>query len=153
MADRYSDVYPQPGAGRTLIDACYLHGRKRTVGATIVVNTFTAADRAFVCRLPSSCRLLPDSWIYWEATAGATGVTFGDANGAAALMAATSFVAANSKQLIAAIPVSGYQRRLWQMLGYAKDPRTELDLYLTFPAGSSNGADAAVFVDIEYATD
>lgn len=154
MAEKYSDVYPQAGAlGRTFVDACYLHGRKRTVGATLIVNNQAAGDKGFVCKLPSACRITPDSWMYYEAITGSTNVTFGDANDPDGLVAAGSLAVAGGKSAIGAQPVASYGKRLWQMLGYAKDPRRELDLYVTLTDGTTNVTDKVIFFDLKYVVD
>lgn len=153
MADINSDIFTKNVVGAPLKDSVFIGGRVRTVMAKAASGAIAADSKVFIVSLPSHGRLLKASNFHHGAFTGATGVTFGDVNNAAALMAATSFATAGTKPAIPAITTPNLNQRLWQMLGYSSDPNRYLDLFLTFTVASTNSGEQSIIADLMYVHD
>lgn len=153
MADIYSNIYPDPAAGPArYVDATYYRGRRRTAFATIAATAALAAnDKAFVAKIPSHAHLKPGNNIIHEALAGATSVSFGDANSANGLVDAQSMATAGEISVLQNVSRANLGKRLWELLGYSEDPRREIDLFLTFTTDVTGSG--TIHVDLEYAID
>lgn len=136
MADVFSDIYPSRSVPETLVNSARKGGRVRAATANLTLPaTIAAGDKGFVLPLPSHCRLLPESTVYWSAgLTGLNDVNFGDANSEDALINGSDWITggAGNVSAIAAITPDNYGQRLYEMLGYTSDPRSELRLYFTF---------------------
>jgi hypothetical protein len=116
------------------------------VGATDAIN-----DRLFFARLPSACRILPDSTIYHDGITGLTDVDVGDANDPNGLADAINLSSAGSALVLEQVDLANYGLRLWELLGYTEDPGGQIDLCMTFitePTGSGD-----IVVDLRYVID
>lgn len=136
MTDRYGVQYSKTlDASREMIDVASWKGRVRVCADTydLVAATVGINDRLFVAKIPSNAIIWPQSTVYFSALgAGCADVDFGDANDADNLADAIDMTNAGSASLIEQVAVEKIGKKLWELLGYTKDPMKELDLFLTF---------------------
>ena len=156
MADVFSNIYPAPaGLPRRLIDSTFLNGSIRRHGpAKVIINNQANGDRAFVAKIPSHAIMINEGFIDVPQIAGATSITFGGGPDPDALVTAFDVSATGSqKNPLEAIAAVDLDKRLWELLGFTSDPKSDIDLLLTFANGSTNTADRIITSDLRYVLD
>lgn len=134
MATHYGDQFTKTRDGsREFIDVAKWGGRVRTM---IDHKALTAAgvatgEAVYFARLPSNAVIMPNSTVYHDALTGANAVDIGDASNPDGLATDLDVTAAGSKLLLEAIAIEDYGKKLWELLGYTADPKTQIDLYAT----------------------
>lgn len=154
MADIKSDLYQNQTRPGNLVNSNHKGGRVRIATAVLSLTAALAAgDKGQVVTLPSNARLLPESTIYFPAgLTGASDVNFGDANDTDALIDGDDWSGgAGSVGALDAVAATDYSKHLWEMLGYASDPYSELTLELEFVTDISGAG--SVVVDLRYVID
>lgn len=154
MATWYGDEYTKTrDSTREFIGVGKWHGRVRTLidHKALVGASVANGEKLYVAKLPSNAVLLPTSMVYHDALTGANAVTFGDANDANNLMAATDMTSAGSVSAMKSVAIENYGKELWALLGYSSDPKTQLDLFFTLAGELS--ADGDLTVVLQYVID
>jgi len=154
MGDIYASHHRDPSIVPVqIVDGVNQNGKSRIAYgvASVVAASQVNGDKVFIGRIPSHAVLLPQSQIITEALTGATDCDIGDANGPNALVDGQTFAAAAVIDPLSAVPFGDLANRLWQLLGYAEDPRKELELFITFNTKST--VDGDICVALQYAVE
>lgn len=130
-------------------DARISHGVLRTSTHGVEIGNGDSAGSTYeVARIPSHARLHRTSVIRNTAIAAGTAtatVDFGNAENAGGgnkIGAAISLAAAGDKDAINAIAIGDLGKPIWQLLGYNRDPKKEIPLYLTLSVATTSAGTA-----------
>lgn len=147
VVTKYASAYPTPGSG-IVPDAVMAEGKTKGVcGIIDIGNGDSAGSVYFLGRVPSHARIKPISKLYHEAVAGVTSAHIGFPSAPSALAAALDLSAAGNKDVLAAVNVTNYGMRVWQLENLLADPGGLRDIILTINTASTAAKRVIVFVE------
>ena len=114
-----------------------------TLSRQLVANGDSATSTITFCKVPSSARIERGSRIDADAIAGNTSFSLGDANYPTGLMNAVD-IHVGGQFNPAGITNANMDQALWQLLGYAADPLSEIVLIGTLGAALTAGGSIAL---------
>ena len=149
-----ANVHEDTAAIPTLPSAGLIGGRVRTAIDTVeIVSGDSVASRYFFARLPSDAILLPQSEVHFDDAGTSVTLDIGDVNDPDGLATDINIAsAAGSSTLLEAVDIANIGKKLWELLGYTADPKTQIDLYATL-AGAAAGANATLTFIVLWAQD
>lgn len=131
MAALYGNNFTKTRVPKDMVDVSNWHGRVRLMSDVIEVPITAANDTISVAKLPSNAVLLPISTVYFD-DLDIADMDFGGVNDPDGLAAAIDMAtAAGNSSLMTAVAIENYGKKLWELLGYTADPKTQLDLFFT----------------------
>lgn len=149
----YGDEFTKTRVPREFIEVAKQHGRVRAHHDKMVI---TAADsvgsKYYLGKLPSNCRLLPDSKVYFDAIGASATLDIGDADTVDALSTDLDISSAGSAGALDNIAIEEYGQYLWEMLGLSADPGGQIDIIGTL-AGAAATNTGDLVVDLRYVVD
>lgn len=136
---------PNPNAAKPgRADVRQKHGVLRTsTFVASIANGDSATSTYEVARLPSHARISRLSQLHSSGVAGATDVDLGVAGAATCLVNGASLVAAASVNAATGITAGEDAKALWELAGLAKDPKSELSVYLTLNTNATGAGTVA----------
>jgi hypothetical protein len=132
----------------------FYNGRNRSIfDKAKFANTYSIGSKCFLGKIPSSAVLLPSSIIYFGAFGASCTLNIGDANDDDGLATVIAVASAGSSPVLEAMTSETFCRRLWEHLGYAKDPNIMLDLYATIAGAAVSTTTAFLTWLLQYSND
>lgn len=129
-------------------------GRDRHIFDTAKwANGNSVASKCFLGQIPSSAVILPNSIIYFGAHGTNVTLNIGDANDDDGLATLIAVASAGNSPILEAMTSEFFAKRLWEHLGYAKDPNTMIDLYASIAGADVSTTTAFLTWLIEYSND
>ena len=117
---------------------------------------FAAANeinsKCWLGKVPSFAVLNPASLIYFGAFGADVTLDIGDAKDPDGLATLIAVASAGNSPIMEAISAQNFNKQLWEHLGYAKDPKTLLDLYGTVKGANISTNTAWLSWNILFAT-
>ncbi len=116
-----------------------------------ITNGDSAGSKWLVAKVPSHARISKLSAIHSSGITGVTDADLGSADAPAAITDGQTLAGTQTYSLAGAITPAKATQLLWQVLGLAKDPRKELEIYLTINTAAT--ADGIAVVELVYVTE
>lgn len=151
VVTKYSQAYPDPATNARPkgIDKA---GRVNSLMATFAVaNGDSANSKLYVGLIPSYARIKPSSTIRHSAITSLNDLDFGSDDDPDGLADGLDVSSVGTKSAVAAVAVGNLHKRLWELLGLAKDPVKGIPLYLTMKAAAT--AAGTIQVELDYVTE
>lgn len=151
VVTKYSQAHPDPSTNSRPkgIDKA---GRVNSAIATLAVaNGDSANSKLYVAKVPSWARIAPISTIRHSAITSLNDLDFGSDDDPDGLADGLDVSSAGTKSAVAAVAVGNLHKRLWELLGLAKDPVKEISLYLTMKAAAT--AAGTIQVELYFITE
>jgi hypothetical protein len=137
-----------------LSPAGFQGGRQRQIlDGGAFANGDTVASRMFLGKVPSAAILSPQSIIYFGAFGTSCTLNIGDANDDDGLATLIAVASAGNSGILEAMTAQTYSKRLWEHLGYAKDPDTMIDLFAKLAGADVSTATAWMTWLLVYSND
>lgn len=116
-------------------------GRVRNVSDTVELPASAdIGSKVYLAYLPSDCVILPQSEINFDDLGTGVTLNIGDKNDDDALATAIDVsTAAGKSTVLEAVDIANYGKKLWQLLGYIKDPKVMIELYASTAGAASGG--------------
>jgi hypothetical protein len=149
MASYYGDQFTKTRDGsREFIDVAKWGGRVRvlTDHRALTAAGIAAGDLVYLARLPSNAVILPQSAFYFDALTGANAVDFGGGNDPDGLATDIDMTTAGTALVLEAVDRANYGKKLWELLSYTEDPKTQIDLYATMNGELTADGDLTVVI-------
>jgi len=144
VVTRYGTGFQDPAvkpADLLPTDAVAAHAHS-LVSTVEVANGDSIASKVYFGKVPSNARLLVHSRLDHDAMTGVNSFSLGgqipgSAAAPNAFMLNVDITAAGNKPALSVINIDSLHKAVWQLLGYAKDPGGEADIYGTLNAAAT----------------